>query len=312
VKRTRESTLDLLAALAADLTLGEPPPRLHPVVWMGRVIAAGERTLLLRRSPTEQLVGGAVLALAVPALFAAGAARLRRACRRIPVFGHVVVIWMIKSTFSVRALGAAAEDVRSALAAGDVGRAREGLRALCSRDPAELDEAGLAGAAVSSLAENASDAVVAPLFYMMWGGLPAAVFYRAANTMDAMIGYRGRHEWLGKAAARLDDLLNLAPARLTAGLLLAAGALTGADVRRGWEVFERDGGRTASPNGGRPMAAMAGLLGVTLVKEGHYRLGEPGAQPDPATIARAWRLVKVAAGLAAALAVGATWLRGRR
>jgi adenosylcobinamide-phosphate synthase len=228
------------------------------------------------------------------------------------VFGWAIEIWMIKSTFSIRALGVAAEDVRRALAAGELAAAREALRALCSRDPAKLDEAALAGAAVSSLAENASDSFVAPLLYLALGGLPAAAFYRTVNTMDAMIGYRGRHEWLGKGTAQLDDLLNVVPARVTAALLLAAGMVGGADVRNGWRILQRDGARTPSPNGGRPMAAMAGLLGVTLEKDGHYRLGDATAPPGPETITRAWRLVKLTGVVAGALALAAVWLRDRR
>src|SRR4029077_4357780 len=167
-------------------------------------------------------------------------------------------------------LGAAAHRVSRALARGDLAAARQGLASLCSRDPAALDGPALAAATIESLAENASDSVVAPLFYFALFGIPGAVFYRAVNTLDAMIGYHGRYEYLGKAAARFDDLLNLIPARLTAWLLLGAGSLTAADATRGWSICRRDGGNTESPNAGRPMAAMAGLLGVELVKAGHY------------------------------------------
>jgi len=140
---------------------------------------------------------------------------------------------------------------------------------------------------------------MAPLVAYALFGLPGAVAYRAVNTLDAMIGYRGRYEYLGKAAARLDDLLNLIPARLTAGLLLVAGALARADVAGGVRVLGRDRRRTASPNAGWPMAAMAGLLGVTLEKPGHYRLGDGTAAVGAADIDRAWRIVAIAAALAA-------------
>jgi adenosylcobinamide-phosphate synthase len=143
--------------------------------------------------------------------------------------------------------------------------------------------------------------VVAPLFYFALLGLPGAVAYRAVNTLDAMIGYRGRYEYLGKASARLDDALNFVPARLTALLLVIAGALSGLGAARGWRVLRRDGGATESPNAGRPMAAMAGLLGVVLEKPGHYRLGAPGAAPDAAAIHAAWRVVVRGCALACAL-----------
>src|SRR5207302_5219298 len=138
--------------------------------------------------------------------------------------------------------------------------ARAALRALGGRDASQLDGEALVAGAIQSLAENASDSFVAPLFYYLLAGVPGAVAYRAVNTLDAMIGYRGKYEALGKAAARLDDLANLVPARLTAGLLLLAGWLGGRDVAAGWRVLRRDGAKTPSPNGGRPMAVMAGLL----------------------------------------------------
>jgi adenosylcobinamide-phosphate synthase len=150
------------------------------------------------------------------------------------------------------------------------------------------------------VAENASDSFVAPVFFYALFGLPGAVFYRAVNTLDAMIGYRGRYEWLGKASARLDDALNWIPARITAALLLAGGAVMGLDARRGARILARDGALTESPNAGRPMAAMAGLLGVELTKAGHYRLGDPLEPLAPAQIDRAWRAVCAAAVLAVA------------
>jgi adenosylcobinamide-phosphate synthase len=129
------------------------------------------------------------------------------------------------------------------------------------------------------------------------------MFYRAVNPMDAMIGYHGRYEYLGKTAARLDDLLNFLPARITAAALLIAGGILGHDVRRGWRIMLRDGQRTESPNAGRPMAAMAGLLGIELAKEGHYRLGDPEVPLAPVMIAASWRIVTLAAALVALAAL---------
>jgi adenosylcobinamide-phosphate synthase len=304
----------LVGAVIADLTLGEPPTALHPVVWMGRVTQLAERRLggpaaPHPAAPLWQLAGGLVLALALPALFALGAAAALRAGGPFVVVGWALGVWLTKSTFALRALGQAAQAVRAPLAAGDLGEARRHLSALCSRDPASLDGSALAGAAVSSLAENLCDSVVAPLFYFAIAGLPGAMAYRAVNTLDAMIGYRGRYEHFGKAAARLDDLLNFVPARLTALLLLAAGTVLGLDLHGGWRVLRRDGHLTSSPNGGRPMAAAAGLLDVVLDKPGHYRLGAGGQLPVVATIDRAWRLTLLAGVLAAALAFAVVCLR---
>lgn len=313
----------VVVALAIDRFLGEPPARLHPVVWIGNAT-----TRLVRIAPTSgssaQLVSGVAMALVVPAtaatvawvalsilsaigrgLESAGAAAgLLFAAALVDLAARA---WILKTLFAVRALGDAADVVRAALVRGEVAEARRGLGSLCSRDPSALDEPALTAATIESVAENASDSIVAPLAFFLVLGLPGAAFYRAVNTMDAMIGYRGRYEYLGKAAARLDDLLNLVPARATALLVLAGGWITGADARRGWLVLRRDGARTESPNAGRPMAAMAGLLRVELEKGGHYQLGDPIEPLAPAQIAAAWRIVEVGVGvglLFAAIAVG--------
>jgi adenosylcobinamide-phosphate synthase len=299
------SLIVLGAALAIDVALGEPPSRLHPVVWMGTLTRA-----LLRfapaTGPARQLIAGAVIAVVVPA----AAVGLAIASQQAPSpLALVLAIFLLTSTVAARALGDAARAVQGPLERGDLEIARHGLRSLCSRDPSALGPTELAAGAVESVAENASDSVVAPLFYYAVFGLPGALAYRAINTLDAMIGYRGRDEYLGKAAARLDDAANLIPARLTAALLLLAGAVTGRDLRRGWRVLRRDGATTASPNAGRPMAAIAGLLAVELEKPGQYRLGAPAAAPTAATIAAAWRLVTIVFAAAALLCAAAILAR---
>jgi adenosylcobinamide-phosphate synthase len=292
----------LALALLVDLAVGEYPSALHPVVWMGRCIS-----LLESRAPragrARQLAYGALVAVGVPALFGGSAALLAAGCHRLGWLGVPVEALALKSTFALRELGRAGARVGDALGRGELSEARERLRALCSRDPSRLDPPRLAAAAIESLGENASDSVVAPIFWYLVLGLPAAFAYRAANTLDARIGYHGEHEWLGKAAARLDDLWNIVPARLTALLLLAAGSLCGADARRGARILRRDGHKTESPNAGRPMAALAGLLGVELEKVGHYRLGDPVAALGPEKIAAAWRIVSLACFLAVALSL---------
>ena len=284
----------LLGAVALDLALGEPPAALHPVVWMGRLATRLQR-LAPARGHLAQLVAGGLIVAGVALPFALLSALLMSLARPSWVSQLLVGALILKPTFAWRALGAAGVGMHERLGAGDLAGARFQLRSLCSRDPANLDPPALAAATIESLAENASDSFVAPVFYYLLFGIPGAFLYRAVNTLDAMIGYRGRYEWLGKAAARLDDVLNLVPARLTAGLLLAAGALAGADVRRGWRILLRDGGRTASPNAGRPMAAMAGLLGIELAKAGHYRLGDGGRPATAGDIQQAWRLTSLAA-----------------
>jgi adenosylcobinamide-phosphate synthase len=294
----------LVTALAIDVVLGEPPNALHPVVWMGSLVRALERRAPAR-GPLAQLAAGALIAVTVPLVFALATVVLLRELRTWPVGAFAAGALLLSSTFAIRGLGRAARGVRDALAARDLGAARHALRSLCSRDPSALSEPQLVAATVESVAENASDSFVAPLFYYVLFGLPGAVAYRAVNTLDAMIGYRGRYEWLGKTAARLDDAANLLPARITAVLLLAAGALCRAHVKTGWRVLRRDGGKTESPNAGRPMATMAGLLRVQLDKPGHYRLGDAREPLAVTTIDAAWRIVMVCAVLTAACAVAA-------
>ena len=291
----------LAIALAIDAAFGELPDAIHPVAWIGSLVS-----LVLRAAPRRgrirQLGFGALVALAIPLGCATVAAAVIAATARWPTLQLAVAIALLKPSFALRALGEAGERVRGALADGDLPGARDRLSSLCSRDPAALNGSQIAAAAVESLAENTSDSFVAPLFYFSVLGVPGAVCYRAVNTLDAMIGYHGRYEYLGKVAARIDDALNLIPARITALLFVVVAAITGRNAAGGWRILARDGGRTESPNAGRPMAAMAGLLGVTLEKVGHYRLGD-GDEPTATTIGTAWRVVVLTGALAAALAL---------
>lgn len=309
VDGAQAAVLWLVAALLWDRLLGEPPAAAHPVVWMGRVIAAADRWTR-RGSPAAELGQGLLIALLVPALFAGGTALLMDSLAGWPWLRLVAGVWLLKATFAVRALGDAANSVRRALDADDLASARTALGSLCSRDADQLGPEAVAAGAVESLAENASDSLVAPLFFFALFGLPGAIAYRAINTADAMIGYHGRYEYLGKAAARLDDLANWVPARLTAGLLLVAGGIRGLPVGRAWRILRRDGGRTESPNAGQPMAAMAGLLGVQLEKPEHYCLGDAGSAVGPPTIAAAWWLACAAMYGGALLALLWLWIRG--
>jgi adenosylcobinamide-phosphate synthase len=255
-------------ALAVDAALGEPPARLHPVVGMGTLLTA-----LRRRAPAAtprgQLAEGAVGVLAVTAAAALGAVAARRALRRLPAGAALAGEAVALSTLlALRGLREAVDGVRVALDAGDLPAARSAAaRDLVSRDTSELAPEELSGAAIQSLAENLCDSVVAPLLAYVAGGLPAAAAYRALNTADAMWGYRTPELLLrGRTAARADDLANLIPARLTALYIAARSPQPRAALR----VARRDHGLAPSPNGGWPMAAMAGGLGVRLAKRGSY------------------------------------------
>jgi adenosylcobinamide-phosphate synthase len=298
-------------ALALDAAFGEPPSACHPVVWIGSVASALER--YAPSGASARLAYGGLLTAFVVGGAALAAAALSRVVSKLPTPLAVLLgAWLCKTTFSMRALLEAGGAVESALARADLSGARNAVKALVSRDVGELTQQQLTSAVIESLAENTTDSIVAPLVYYAIGGLPLAFAYRASNTLDAMIGYRGEYEHLGKVAARLDDLLNVVPARLTSALLLIAGAIGGGDVGTGTLITRRDHGLTASPNAGWPMSTIAGLLGTRLEKPGHYTLGANLPPPDLAAIDHAAELVKMTTVLALVLTFAVRLLAGRR
>jgi adenosylcobinamide-phosphate synthase len=288
-------------AITVDVLLGDPPNPLHPVAWMGRAIGLGRRALC-RGGRVRLLLGGAFVTLTITSIAAAVAAAVAAFAPRLGPAAPLIEGTALSLLLSLRGLVAAARAVAAPLAGGDLDAARAAVAFhLVSRPTATLGAEEVASAAIESVAENLTDALVAPLGFYLVFGLPGAAAYRAVNTADAMIGYRdGALEWFGKVAARLDDALSFVPARLAALGLIAGAAAAGEDPRGAARVLRRDGARTASPNAGRTMAAMAGALGLTLAKRGAYRLGDG----RPATAADIGRAVRVFAW-AAAVTVGA-------
>jgi adenosylcobinamide-phosphate synthase len=274
----------VLVALGLDL-LGEPPDRWHPVVWYGQLIQRLEQ-VTPRDHFSQLLYGGIMLLLAAPTAILPAAIvhqLVKRAWAAATQAGRTstgLILYaliegsVLKPFFALRMLAEAGRSVRLALEQGNLPAARYALQSLVSRERSQLTEELAGGAAIESLAENLSDSIVAPLFYYTLFGLPGAAAYRLFNTFDSMIGYHGRYEYLGKAAARLDDALNVLPARLTALLIIVLAPLFGGNSRKAWQVWRRDARRTASPNAGHPMAAAAGALGVQLEKVGYYILGD--------------------------------------
>ena len=260
---------------------------------------------------TVQLIAGGVMALAIPAAWAAAAWAAAYGLMHLhPVAYLVVAAMLLKTTFSIRMLHRVAADIGRILSTGDIAEARRQMSALVSRDTSQLTVGQMAAGAIESVAENITDSIVGPLLAFALFGLPGAVAYRAINTLDSMVGYHGRYEYLGKASARLDDLVNLIPARLAAGMLwIATAVLPGLAGGRAWRVMLSHRGRTESPNAGWTMAAMAGGLRVTLEKVGHYRLGDPAPEPLPAHIGMATRALYTTAALAAGAGISLIWLR---
>jgi adenosylcobinamide-phosphate synthase len=295
------------------------PRRGHPVAAFGAAAARAEARLWSdSRSRGAGLLAASVIPVALAGLTAQ---RLTRRHPAATVAGTALATWTVLGGAS---LGGAALALGRALDAGDLDVARRMLPTLCGRDPDQLDAAGLARAAVESVAENTSDAVVAPLLWGAVFGLPGLLGYRAVNTLDAMIGHHSpRYERFGWAAARLDDVANLIPARVTGLLAAALAPAVGGRPRRALRTLRRDGGQHPSPNAGRCEAAFAGALGVRLGGRNSYQgraeqrglLGD-GAPPAARDITRAVRLSRLVSGaallMAAAIAHGVHGVHGRR
>jgi adenosylcobinamide-phosphate synthase len=301
----------LLAAVALDLAFGEPPDRVHPVAWLGRALGAGRRRWC-RGSRPSLLLRGAGVTLAVAALAGLAGGLLHALAARLGTAGLALEAGALALLLSVRGLVVAARRVAAHLRRGDLVAARESVgRDLVSRRTDELDPGRVASAAAESVAENLTDAFVAPACFYLVFGLAGAAVYRAVNTADAMFGYReGPLEYFGKVAARLDDALNFLPARLAGWCIVLAAGLAGESAGGALAVMRRDRGLTASPNAGWTMAAMAGALGVTLEKPGAYRLGA-GPLPDAAAIERANKVLAVAVAVSSAGLVAGAGLLAR-
>jgi adenosylcobinamide-phosphate synthase len=303
--RTWVRPAGLLLGAAADAVLGDPA-RGHPVAGFGAVASALER----RWYADARAPGAAFTAVLVGAAVGAGALAERVTARR-PVLGVLATAaatWTVLGGTSLARHGAALADE---LAADDLAAARARLPSLCGRDPASLDAAGAARAGTESIAENTSDAVVAPLLWGAVGGVPGLLGYRAVNTLDAMVGHRSpRYRRFGWAAARLDDAANLVPARVAAALFTALAPAVGGSPRAALAAWRRDAGAHPSPNAGPVEAAAAGALGVTLGGRTVYphrveerpRLGS-GPPPTAADLRRSVRLSRLVGAGALALAL---------
>src|SRR5215831_16436236 len=263
------AVLTLLALLIED-AFGYPDwlaQRIgHPVTWIGRLIDVLD--LRLNRDgddPARRRAAGVLALFIIIAITGPAAFLIARGVLFLP-FGLVLVAVLASTLLAQRSLYAHVERVATALEDNGLEAARSAVSHIVGRDTAALDEAGVARAAIESLAENFSDAVVAPSFWMLIAGLPGAAIYKAINTADSMIGHRTeRHEDFGWAAARLDDLVNLPASRLTALLLIGAAYFTeSASPLHALEAVKRDASRHRSPNAGCPEAAMAGALGIAI------------------------------------------------
>lgn len=315
----------LILAVVLDALIGDPSWLPHPVRLIGKAIEKGEGWL--RRGPSAPLQDfflglGLVVGVGL-STYALAALVLQTLTHLSWWLGQGAAALLGSLCLARRSLKEHAEAIWYPVCAGDLGKARTMLARIVSRETADLAEAEIIRGTVESVAENSSDGVVAPLFYLALGGVPLALAYKAVNTLDSMLGYHTeRYEYFGKAAARLDDLVNLAPARLTALALVGAAWICSrfglpCDDATAWRITWRDGHKHTSPNAGYPEAALAGALGVQLGGPSRYfgtvvekpLLGDGRHPLNPAHIARSLILLDAASALALAACVAAVLLR---
>lgn len=311
--------LALWTAFAIDRWWGEPPARWHPVVGMGRYLGwAGKRVApgagAIGAAPSRVFVAGAAAWMLGAVAVVAIAVLAQEALAQLPAWAAGLLAGvLLKPLLAWRMLREETASVEHALGTS-LAAGRERLARLVSRDVDHLDEAAVRESAIESLAENLNDSVVAPVFWFVLLGLPGAALYRFANTADAMWGYRGvrdgrEWEWAGKWAARADDVLSWVPARITALLIALAPSPAGGREATGLRALRAEAARTASPNSGWPMAAMALALDVRLGKPGVYLLNGAARSPLAADGEQAQRIAARAVGWLLALASAVLLLR---
>ena len=310
------TALAVLGGFGLDLLLADPAWMPHPVVGMGRAIAALEKRLrrLFPATPAGERAAGRVLAAALPlGTFALAAGALALAYRLHPAAGFALETLWCWQALALRGLADESGKVYAQLAKGDLPAARRAVSRIVGRDTGSLTAAGVTKAAVETVAENFSDGVAAPLFYLLIGGAPLGLAYKAVNTMDSMVGYKNKtYLHFGRAAARLDDAANFLPSRLAALLWIGAAGLAGFDGRGAWRIWRRDRLRHASPNSAQTESACAGALGVQLAGPAWYfgeyydkpTIGDDTRPVEPADILRADRMLYLAGFLALGLGLG--------
>jgi adenosylcobinamide-phosphate synthase len=280
------TALEISAAYVLDLIFGDPAGYPHPVRLIGKTISLLEKRFFQwAHSPLMQGFLGVTLAVTI----VAGAGILTWVVIRItewvhPLFSSAISIFFAYTTLATRNLYDEPRKVIRALEQGNLNLARKEVGFLVSRETDHLDEKEICRALIETVSENTSDGIVAPLFYMVIGGPPLAMAYKALNTLDSMVGYRNdRYRYLGWASARGDDLANLIPSRLTALLSILSSLILGKNWKATWKIGWRDGRKNPSPNSGYPEAAMAGALGVQLGGKNFYfgRIEEKPLIGDP-------------------------------
>lgn len=290
-----EVVLILGATIFLDFVIGDPPNKLHPTAWLGRLI--GNLTPKLKsRYPNIEVIKGAVAVVAIVLLMVLSTFYLLHFVDQI--FGTagliLVGVLLLKSTIAVKGMETHAKSIISALEDNDLITARTELSNIVGRDTSQLDEQQILSATLESVGESTVDGITSPIFYFALFGIPGAFAYRAINTLDSMIGYKDAyHKNIGWFAAHLDTIANFIPARITAFLMVIAARIVGADWRNSLYIMGRDRNNTPSINGGWPMATIAGALKVRLEKNEYYSLGEGCEYLTPQHCQKAISIMKV-------------------
>ena len=275
---------ELAVACVLDAAIGDPRWIPHPVRWMGSLIDWCDRRVhQLLLSPVKQRMAGVMLAVALPiGAYVAGALLIWFGNLVDPLGGSLVAVLLAWTTLAARDLFDHVVAVQRALQSDSLTEARTAVAKIVGRDTEKMTESDIIRAAVETIAESTADGIIAPLIYLTVGGAPLALAYKAISTLDSMIGHLDdRYRWFGWASARLDDLANFLPARITAILLVVVAGIVSRSwvvMQHTWRILLRDGGQHSSPNSGHPEAAMAGALGVQLGGINYYE-GLPIERP---------------------------------
>lgn len=282
----------LLVGYILDLCFGDPHYAYHPICLIGNLIQRLEKWLRSRFPKTEKgeiLAGGVLVGMVIGISSMVGAGLLILADCFHPILSFLVASVLCYQMLAVKSLREESKKVYQELKTGDLEKARMAVSMIVGRDTERLSMEGVAKATIETVAENTSDGVIAPLFYMALFGPIGGVVYKAINTMDSMIGYKNKtYLYFGRVAAKLDDMVNYIPSRLTAGLMLIACAFLHLPVKEAYRIFRRDRYASESPNSGQTEAVCAGALGIQLLGDAWY-FGE--LHPKP-TIGDAKRMVE--------------------
>ena len=296
-------TIALAAGFILDLIFGDPRWLYHPVCLIGNLISFLEKRIrkILPKTSSGELTGGlievlivCILSLGIPAVI------LYTLYPRLPWLALLLESFWCYQLLATRSLKDESMRVYDCLKQGTLEESRKAVSMIVGRDTAALTEEGVTKAAVETVAENASDGVIAPMLYMAIGGAPLMFLYKGINTMDSMLGYKNdRYLYFGRCAAKLDDAANYLPARISGALMVLASYITGFDGKNAWKIFRRDSRNHASPNSAQTESVMAGALDVRLAGNAYYfgklyekpTIGDPIRRIEPEDIRRANRLL---------------------